>query len=340
MYGYQINENGTLKNYGTNTKDYQVDVIANKASTFIRSADGRNDAQPFFLLLTPASPHFEVTTILSMQSYSDQWKLTIRPAKRHQGTIKATLPAVDSFNEVDISDKPAWLQKFPLMTDTDMANNAKRYNDMLEATRAIDDLVGTVFSALEQTKEIGNTAIIFVSDNGYNYGEHRLAEKMHVYEESLRVPLYLTAPGFTTKQSISRTVINTDLAPTIAQFAGVTPSLTVDGTSFIPLLSNPNQSWRKRHLIEHGLFKEGVFHFPPYAAIRTFEGDLMPHLLYAEYQDAALPNTEFYDVTQDPYQLTSLYNDESRSSQRARLATLLGQLKSCTGQTCYSLEFD
>ena len=55
---------------------------------------------------------------------------------------------------------------------------------------AIEDGVGQIFKALEETGQMDNTVIVFTSDNGYFYGEHGLSvERRLAYEESIRLPL-------------------------------------------------------------------------------------------------------------------------------------------------------
>jgi arylsulfatase A-like enzyme len=90
---------------------------------------------------------------------------------------------------------------------------------------------------LRQTGELSNTYLILTSDNGYHLGQHRLgAGKMTAYEEDMRVPLAISGPGVASG-SARHMVLNTDLAPTIADLAGVTPKFTPDGRSFAPLLT-------------------------------------------------------------------------------------------------------
>jgi N-acetylglucosamine-6-sulfatase len=57
MYGYTINDNGTLVRYGTTTSNWQTDVLANRAVATINEAALRN--QPFFLSIAPTAPHRE-----------------------------------------------------------------------------------------------------------------------------------------------------------------------------------------------------------------------------------------------------------------------------------------
>lgn len=248
QYNYTINDNGILFNYGadpaTPPEEYQTDVLAQRSVSFINESEVISDITPFFLFITPAAPHIE-------SNYA------IRPAPRHQGSASTIVLAKSpSFNEQDVSDKPTWLQNnFPQLTSSKIEDVQRLYRSKLEAIRAIDDLVGEVVAALAQNGELGNTVLVFTSDNGYLLGQHRLIGKTNAYDGSIRVPLYISAPGFSTGQAVSHFVLNNDLAPTIAEFAGTIPTIPVDGRSLIPLLRNPNLAvWRKRFLIESWVF--------------------------------------------------------------------------------------
>src|ERR671933_823260 len=103
---------------------------------------------------------------------------------------------------------------------------------MLAASRNLKRLK----DELRATHELDNTYLILTSDNGYHLGEHRLgAGKMTAYEEDMRVPLAISGPGVASG-GVKHLVLNTDLAPTIADLAGVTPGLTPNGRSLAPLL--------------------------------------------------------------------------------------------------------
>ena len=86
-----------------------------------------------------------------------------------------------------------------------------------------------IVQTLKREDELDNTVIIFVSDNGYFEGEHRIAvNKTFPYEEALRVPLAIRVPsgviGGQQPARRSRTLVsNVDLAPTIVDLAGAEP---------------------------------------------------------------------------------------------------------------------
>lgn len=327
MYGYTVSDNGVAVVYGNGPADYQTDVLRQRALDFISESEAE-DAAPFFLTITPLAPHLE----------SNCQPNTVRAAPRHEGTVNLPLPTPVSFNEADMSDKPLWMRVLPLV---DAAQTQQLYNDRLEALRAVDDLVGAVMLAVTENGELGRTSIVFTSDNGYLLGRHRWESKVLGYEESVRVPLLMRRPNGAAR-TISELVLNNDLAPTLADAAGVAPGFAVDGRSLRPLLDGSAATWRKRFLVDHPPTGES-FSVPPYLAVRTATSLTGAPLAYIEtYNDAGTLVTarELYDLVLDPYQVSSLHNDNSplRVGQRQSLAQHLQNLKSCGNGTCQSYE--
>ena len=205
----------------------------------------------------------------------------------------------------------------------------------------MDDLVRGLVDTLQANGEWANTVFIFTSDNGYFYGHHRLTEKVLGYEESLRVPLYIRAPGFP-PQSTTRVALNNDLAPTVAAFAGIAPGLSVDGRSLLPLLRDPLENrWRKRFLVEYLGEVETDIRPPrvPFSAVRTtgLSRTTPPNQYYVEWRDG-LGSSEFYDLTRDAYQLSSQHANPAWASVRHVMAGWLVQFRTCAKGSCQALE--
>jgi arylsulfatase A-like enzyme len=343
MYNYTINDNGKLVKYGTAASEYQTDVIARRAQQFIVESDALDDARPFFLLVAPTAPHLEQPNPVMSGCAESNWSESIRPAPRHLGTLPASvqLPKPANFNEPDARDKPSWFQEVPSLTTRDVGCLKRQYRDRLTSLRAVDDLVGRLIDTLQARAELANTVFIFTSDNGFFYGNHRLTDKILGYEESIRVPLYIRAPGFP-PQVTQRTAINNDLAPTVAAFAGVTPGLAVDGRSLLPVMRNPGEtSWRKRFLVEY-LGTVETHTVPPkvpFSAVRTTELSRAtpPHQFYVQWHDG-LGSHEFYNLPTDRYQVASQHNNPDWASVRNMLAGWVSQFRSCRGGGCQKLE--
>src|SRR5205814_6090544 len=135
-----------------------------------------------------------------------------------------------------------------------------------------------------------NTVIVFMTDNGYSFGEHRwfdteaYTSKRCPYEECIRTPLLVRVPG-AAAHADGHLVTNVDLAPTFAALAGVAPGLSVDGKSLVPLLSGPGTFSGSSVLVE---WKGDTGPVTPYRGLRTHD------YLYTEL---ATGETELYDLT-------------------------------------------
>ncbi len=190
------------------------------------------------------------------------------------------------------------------------------YRCELESLLSVDEGVKKVVDALQAKGELGNTVLIYTSDNGYFHGEHRIPkDKQHIYEESIRVPLLMRGPGIPQGVNRGPLVINADLAPTLVDLANANPGQAMDGRSLIPVANNPSIEQGRELLIEE----------PTFAAIRT------ERYMYAEYRTG---ERELYDLANDPFELVSRHNGPTYASVRQRLATELQKLRTCGGSSC------
>jgi arylsulfatase A-like enzyme len=357
MRNYSMNLNRTIVDFGaiaatTGYDLYQTDVLSALAGAAVRKGAAQPD--PMFVVITPVIWNREVMPVYNVCADPNDtgpfggnfWGVSEEPATRHSNTVfgdlqNFPLPQPPSFDETDVEDKPDWLKANPNLTPEDMDCLTKRYWRKLEAFRAVDDLVGNVMQELQATGELANTILVFTGDNGLMDGQHRFPEKTPAYEEAIRVPLWVRLPGQTTPHTSARMVLNTDLAPTIAQVAQATVTHVVDGRSIVPLFQNPQHlPWRTVGLLEYKL--EGSqtydrFTGPPdYFALRT---EASRPRLYVQYPTVTTGIVgELYDLIADPYQLQNLYTDPAREAERTRLGAWINVMKTCRGVTCYILE--
>jgi arylsulfatase A-like enzyme/chitodextrinase len=295
FYNYNLNENGTLVGYGNSAADYSTDVLTNKAVQFINST---SPDQPFFLFLSLYAPHEPFTPAQQdVGSYSN-WPDWRPPA----------------FNEADVSDKPTWVQNLPIRSSSQIVNNDANHRDSLESLQSVDRSVETIFNTLSNAGRLDDTMIVFVSDNGLSWGEHRwFDDKNCVYEECIRVPLWVYQSNLP-ERSDSSLIQNIDVPITFADLAQVVPTNAVNGTSFIDLLNDASTSWRPESLIETlGLAPERN-----YQAVRTSQ------YLYAEYENG---DREFYDLSADPDQLINVVSDPGYTSVISVLQSALNSLR-------------
>src|SRR5215211_7656647 len=232
LYDYDVNENGEVVSYGSETEDFFTDVLSGQATDFVRRAAPED--QPFFTYVAPTAPHGPAT-----------------PAERHKGAFAGEeAPRPPSFDEDDVSDKPSPITNAGRITEEEASNIDDYYRQRLKSMLAVDEMVGALLEELEAAGELDNTYIFFTSDNGWFQGEHRIqSTKNRPYEESARVPLFVRGPGIPAGTNTDKLALNTDLAPTFAELAGA--SFAADGRSLAPLLRGEEPaSWRSSVLLE------------------------------------------------------------------------------------------
>jgi arylsulfatase A-like enzyme len=306
-YNYWLlDETGTHTYYGADPQDYSTDVLAGQADSFIRAAD---PSRPLFLFFTPFGPHAPYT-----------------PAPRHLTDFSHLPPyRPPSFNEADVSDKPAWVRRLPLLTQQQIKSLDSQQKNRYRTLLSVDDAVGEIVQALTDTGRLADTLIVFASDNGLEIGEHRFANKKVAWEESIRVPMIIRYDPLTGIPRVdSHLVLNVDIAPTAAELAGV-PAPGAEGVSLVPLLTgNPPPDWRTDFLIEHLRDSENESPLDTKATVPTFCAVRTVQYLYVDYLDTG--EEELYDLHVDPWELDSKQNDpgygQVLSELRAREAEL------------------
>ncbi len=236
-YNYVMNENGQAVPHGSAPEDHVTDVIAGHAEAAIRRAV--DDPRPFFLHVAPYAPHAPAD-----------------PAPRHAALFPdAQVPRVPSFNEADVSDKPRRIQALAPLTAREISALDADYRKRLRSLQAVDEMIERLVTVLAETGELENTYFVFTSDNGFHMGHHRLpAGKSTAYEEDIHVPFIVRGPGVPAGRTVGGYLAgNVDLAPTVADWAGVTPPGYVEGRSLAPLfgpdLPDP-AAWRQVFLVE------------------------------------------------------------------------------------------
>jgi arylsulfatase A-like enzyme len=318
---WRVNENGSLVSYpdAAHPDEYQTDFFGRRARELIEQAAPGD--RPFYFQLWFVAPHrgaprdADDPTVVGTPS----------PAPRHRDLFASTpMPRPPSFDEARIGDKPQVVADRPRFDPVTAAAIEENWRQELESLQAVDDAVAGVVDTLARTGELANTLIIFTSDNGFMHGEHRVkAEKVLLYEESVRVPLVMRGPGIPRGWRDRRLVANIDVAPTIVDAADATARRVPDGRSLLPLLADRTAWWGRDILLENG---NGANNVPPYRAIRTNRFVYAEHLTTGEY--------ELYDLELDPYELRSVDDDPAYDPVRRDLAQRLHSLERCAGRGC------
>ncbi len=318
MFNWRSVKNGTLTAHVCATDAcYQTNVLAAEA---IDIFDQQFTAykRPFAMLLAPFSPH-----------------LPAMPAKKYE-TAYLNEPfqpaAKPSFNEADVSDKPAYIQEIPPFTPDQISTMTVNWRKSIASARSVDDLFRNVWNKLAANHQLANTYIFFLSDNGYSWGEHRIQNKVVPYRQSISSVMMVWGPGVVAG-SDSHIVTTADIFPTIMEIAGKPIPSFVDGRSLLPLLKgqSPNP-WRKALLVsglppdddEGGSIDLGGSEYLALAT-RTWS--------FIDY-DGEL---EFYDLTTDPHELNSIAGSLDPAFVAAVQARM-DAIYACAGAACAAAE--
>ena len=323
MYNYTINDNGQIiKKVPKYRTFFENDKIIDLINDFSQQE------KPFFINYWPSVPHFTSDGPKCDVNYLNGLKHTFLSVRVPQTYIDSVenipINHPPSFNEDDVSDKPAW------KINSKFEENATECIDAvirpkLASMIPIDELIGNVIEALENKGELENTIIIFTSDNGFLFGEHRAFNKSKPFEESISVPLYFYGYKIPKNLTISSLVNSVDWAPTIADYAGTSLPIS-DGMSLKPLIEDPTIPWRVQTLIEGGFSLSYTFYL-----ITDGVNVLIDYMRY-------LPS--FYNLTADPFQLKNLYPCKADACllKFNKLYNTLQSLKTCSMDSCRQLE--
>ena len=109
-----------------------------------------------------------------------------------------------------------------------------------------DAQVGVLLDALDRLDLWKTTVVVLAGDNGFHLGEHGgLLRKDTLFEEALRVPLVVAAPGLVREGVVARGPAEVlDVFPTVVELAGLPPVPGLDGRSLAPVLANPDAPGR------------------------------------------------------------------------------------------------
>ncbi len=337
-YNYQVNHNGQVAEYGAAPEDYITDVMFNEGIAFITQTVALSPTQPFFLAVNVYAPHDPA-----------------RPAPRHSGLFAdVEAPRTPSFDEQDLSDKPPFMQSLPPLTEQQVAQMDALYRARLQSLQAVDEGVAALVQTLEDAGQLDNTYVVFLSDNGFHMGQHRMMSgKGMPYEEDIHVPLIIRGPGVRKNAVRDELTSIIDLAPTFAQIAGARLSNPVDGRSLAPLLGLrlPGTIWRTSLLMEH-------YKAPSQEENETLSESLEPpdpgdlqrqalDLPVPDYMGIRTANykyiqrigtaRELYDLVNDPYEMENQWQNADPQFQQ-ELADLIELYRTCAAANCRAIE--
>ena len=341
------NDNGeTIKEegYATNlTTDFALDWLQQ-----------RNEKEPFCLLLQYKAPHREWAPDTKYEALWEDIEMPYPTTfnDSYEGrelTAGDTEMTMDYFSRQDMKmtapdslskkKQRQWLQYGFKPSDVVTPSKElspqevrewkyqKYIKDYLATIKSVDDNIGRVLAYLKENGLEENTIVIYASDQGFFLGEHGFFDKRFMYEESLHMPFVIRYPGKIKPGTVVNDIVsNIDFAPTILEMAGVPIPEKVQGSSFFLNLKGETASdWRQSmyyHYYEYPYYHR----VQPHYGIRNQRYKLI-HFYYS--MDA----WEFYDLKNDPSEMTNLIKSPSHATLIEDLKLELYQLKKSYGNT-------
>lgn len=293
-------------------KGYITDELTGYALDFL---DHRDKKKPFMLYLSHKAVHADFI-----------------PADRDKGIFKDysfTPPITMQMGKHE--GAPMWLQNqrnswhgvdFPYHSNLDIGEYYKRYAETLYG---VDESVGRILDYLKKQGLLESTLIIYMGDNGFQFGEHGIIDKRTAYEASMRVPMLAYCPDLIKPGTVVKEVVaNIDIAPTILDAAGLRTPGYMDGKSFLPLLEGKKPAWRNGLLYEYYWERE----YPQTPSMFALRGSRYKYIHYYGIWDT----DELYDLQLDPLESRNLIrNQEDHKIVTQMNAELFDLLKASQG---------
>lgn len=322
--------NPTYNENGKETQEmgYATNLAGDFALDWLDSI--RDKSKPFCLLYQFKAPHrpwrpdsiyvdlFSDKEMPYPATFNDEYKGREKTAGQAMMTIKNHLNRRDLKMNPPEGLKGYELNKWERVgdngeyvspSDTLVGENLKRWKyqryikDYLACIRSVDDNIGRVLDFLENNGLTENTVIVYTGDQGFFLGEHGWYDKRFMYEESLRMPLIIKYPREVKAGKIlSETTLNVDFAPSLLEFAGIKKPFEMQGESFVPILRGEKaENWRTSMYYHY-------YEYPKWHNVQPHYGIRIDrYKLIHFYYDVDI--WEFYDLKEDPNELTNLYNN-------------------------------
>ena len=267
--------------------------LGQKSLEFLDSCDG---SQPFCLSISFKAPHCQ-----------DGAKRQFPPEPELESLYSGVeIPRPKTATEEAFRQLPKFLQesearrRWTLRFATDEMRQ-ESVRDYYRLITGVDREVGKLLVKLEEKGQLDNTVIVFTGDNGFYLGEHGLAGKWFMHEESIRTPLIVrdpTLPNEVRGKRVDAMALNIDISPTLLDYAGIDIPERVQGRSVRPWVQGLTPGdWRTEWFYEH--------HFK-HRTIPQSEGVRTDRWKYCRYIEVDPVYEELYDLEKDPYEETNL----------------------------------
>jgi N-acetylglucosamine-6-sulfatase len=356
-YGYELSNNGVLegpfgnsgswetREYGERDPEgcpyapvnggpcnYETDKFDEIA---VQQLAATAPGEPFYLQLDETAPHGDFRRPAGPEP----------PVRYYNLFDGAPLPddRAEGLDEGNVNDKPRFVREAPYLDAQELHTYRVYYDKALASLRGVDDGVKEIVDELGALHELQDTYIIFTSDNGFFYGQHRLTGgKFLAYEPSTHLPFLIRGPGIKPGSESNQLASNIDIAPTVLELAGVRANRSLDGRSLYPFATDPTLQVRRPVLFESyvetndvkedgGLVQSRPAHASILAPPKNYYGMVLGPYKYIEWPDG---EKELYDLEKDPDELHNVIRSGDYFPLRGYLHEELERLETCSGASC------
>lgn len=290
----------------TPTKGWVDDVATDYAIDFIHKQ--KKSAKPWSLVLGFKTPH-------------QPWEPPARAKNLYAGELARTVPNVNT--------PPIYFGKEIQETRSKRPVPPTQPINLgyFRCVNAMDESMGRLLKALDESGFASNTIVIFTSDNGVYLGAHATGDKRSAYEESLRVPFIVRYPALGEKargRIVDDVVLNLDLTPSLLDFASVPAPKQMQGRSWRTLLTGDDPSWRQSWFYEYFAEDQKGTNVPDITAVRTAGAKLIQYPGHKAW-------SELFDLKADPYEIHNLIDDPAAAPLKAKMLAEHDRLSKVVG---------
>jgi arylsulfatase A-like enzyme len=187
----------------------------------------------------------------------------------------------------------------------------------------VDNAVGRILDALEESGQADNTIVVYTSDHGEMAGDHALMEKGVMYEEAIRIPLLIRVPWMNRQRKLLKGAIgHIDLVPTLLDLLGQTVGGHLQGESRLSVLKGESS------LEDNDVVVEWNGASMPGREGRTLIS--RDGWKLSLYQD---DHCELFDLITDPHELRNLFSDPAQKERIRQLSARLGDWQCRSGDS-------
>jgi arylsulfatase A-like enzyme len=294
------------------------------------------------------------------RSGCDQWVpvLKARPTDKPFFLWLAALDPHRDYDEgiLEQPHKPGDVRLPPYVADT--PGSRRDYALYYDEITRLDRFVGGVMAELKEQNVADNTFVLFISDNGRPFPR----DKTTLYDSGIKTPFIVHWPGHVGAGSRCNSLLSSvDIAPAFLELAGLSTPKVFEGSSFLPLLRNPQQGIREFVFAERNWhdyedrvravrnrrfkyirnFYNDLPNTPPADVVRSVAYREMIRLRDEGRLVDAQKNTfiqprakeELYDTQSDPFELKNLASHPAQARRLKRFRSALAKWQKETGDT-------